>query len=348
MLPPPPPASDAAPLPQRLRLRAACLTPHAAWRASAGGYEPSSRGGDRGALDLDAAAVAHLMPDLDGPGAPEPAAQALLQRHYMGGAKTSHARLSSGSAHEGPVAGTPTKAARTRLTASGDEELFAALGALEPGGGPGLGLGGGPAAAALGSSGSDGDLAAAALLADHPPAEAPSRTLLVRGLAPELSDDDTAALLSSHGDLRTVYTAAKRHGLVVVTYYDLRAAVRAAQALRGLQAAGLGGAALEVHYTAPQDKQEVGLNQVGGSLRPRGQWRPAAGGGGGRQLVAAMARARGWHAGANLPQPVVQGRAARRCPPPPPAATARQSLKVSCSHSAGHHCGVQPGPKLNQ
>ncbi|WZY68798.1 hypothetical protein YC2023_001038 [Brassica napus] len=76
---------------------------------------------------------------------------------------------------------------------------------------------------------------------EHPYGEHPSRTLF------------------QHGDIRTLYTACKHRGFVMVSYYDIRAS-RAA--MRALQSKLLKGRKLDIHFSIPKDNpSEKDVNQ---------------------------------------------------------------------------------------
>ena len=73
------------------------------------------------------------------------------------------------------------------------------------------------------------------------------------------------ASVQAFGEVRTLYTALRSHGLVLVVYFDLRASMAA---LRTLQGTLVRTQPLEIHYyRAPpkQGVQESGVNQVGGA-----------------------------------------------------------------------------------
>mmetsp|Transcript_20587 Transcript_20587/g.45080 ORF Transcript_20587/g.45080 Transcript_20587/m.45080 type:complete len:978 (-) Transcript_20587:2385-5318(-) len=92
------------------------------------------------------------------------------------------------------------------------------------------------------------------------PTAEPSRTLLVRNIAPDAADDELSSIFQSFGDVRTLFTSSKHRGLVVVSYYDVRAAVSAKNTLQGTLVRGL---PLEIHFSAPKQGTQdvVGLNQ---------------------------------------------------------------------------------------
>lgn len=54
--------------------------------------------------------------------------------------------------------------------------------------------------------------------------------------------------------MRSLYTAAKARGFVVVSYYDTRAATLAKHTLSGQ---ALGGQQLDVHFSLPKDDREA-------------------------------------------------------------------------------------------
>ena len=63
------------------------------------------------------------------------------------------------------------------------------------------------------------------------------------------------------GEVRSLYTAAKARGFVVVSYHDTRAATLAKHTLTGQ---ALGSQQLDVHFSLPKDDREAA--QVGGRL----------------------------------------------------------------------------------
>jgi RNA recognition motif-containing protein len=103
-----------------------------------------------------------------------------------------------------------------------------------------------------------------ASLADLAPVDTPSRTLFVQNVAVDVPDDELRQLFSSHGDLRTLYTACKARGLVIVGYFDLRSAIAAATQLSGYP---LAGRHLEVAFSAPKKGETNQVNQVGRVVR---------------------------------------------------------------------------------
>jgi hypothetical protein len=156
-------------------------------------------------------------------------------------------------------------------TASVEEDIFSTVGGLELGGhdlaaaaavaaGEAAGLHGIEHAGSSGALGAAGGIPSAASLADLAPVDSPSRTLLVQNVTHDVSDEELRQLFAAHGDLRTLYTAAKSCGLVIVGYFDLRAAVAATTALQGFL---LAGRPLEVAYSAPKKGETNQINQVG-------------------------------------------------------------------------------------
>jgi RNA recognition motif-containing protein len=62
--------------------------------------------------------------------------------------------------------------------------------------------------------------------------EYPSRTLFVRNINIHTADEELLQLFQQHGEIRSMYTACKHRGFVMMTYYDIRAATRAKQMLQ--------------------------------------------------------------------------------------------------------------------
>ncbi|CAL0330065.1 unnamed protein product [Lupinus luteus] len=79
--------------------------------------------------------------------------------------------------------------------------------------------------------------------------EQPSRTLFVRNINSNVEDSELKALFEQYGDIRTIYTACKHRGFVMISYYDLRAAQDAMQALQNRP---LRSRNLDIHYSIPK------------------------------------------------------------------------------------------------
>jgi hypothetical protein len=143
-----------------------------------------------------------------------------------------------------------------------EEDIFSTVGGLELGGHDlaAAAAGGDGADHAGSSSGLGAGVPSAAALADLAPVDTPSRTLLVQNVSQDMSDEELRRLFAAHGDLRMLYTAAKACGLVIVGFFDLRAAVAATSALQGFL---LAGRQLEVAYSAPKKGDVNQINQVG-------------------------------------------------------------------------------------
>ncbi|XP_012572206.1 protein MEI2-like 1 isoform X2 [Cicer arietinum] len=79
--------------------------------------------------------------------------------------------------------------------------------------------------------------------------EQPSRTLFVRNINSSVEDFELKTLFEKYGDIRTMYTACKHRGFVMIHYYDLRAAQNAMQALQNKP---LRSRKLDIHYSIPK------------------------------------------------------------------------------------------------
>ncbi|KAL3638299.1 hypothetical protein CASFOL_017670 [Castilleja foliolosa] len=94
---------------------------------------------------------------------------------------------------------------------------------------------------------------------EHPYGEHPSRTLFVRNINSNVEDSELKSLFEEYGDIRTLYTACKHRGFVMISYYDIRAA-RAA--MRLLQNKPLRRRKLDIHFSIPKDNpSEKDINQ---------------------------------------------------------------------------------------
>ncbi|KAI3465909.1 hypothetical protein Pfo_022572 [Paulownia fortunei] len=94
---------------------------------------------------------------------------------------------------------------------------------------------------------------------EHPYGEHPSRTLFVRNINSNVEDSELRSLFEQYGDIRTLYTACKHRGFVMISYYDIRAA---RTAMRALQSKPLRRRKLDIHFSIPKDNpSEKDVNQ---------------------------------------------------------------------------------------
>ncbi|KAF5738294.1 RNA-binding protein putative isoform 1 [Tripterygium wilfordii] len=94
---------------------------------------------------------------------------------------------------------------------------------------------------------------------EHPYGEHPSRTLFVRNINSNVEDSELRALFEQYGDIRTLYTACKHRGFVMISYYDIRAA---RTAMRALQNRALRRRKLDIHFSIPKDNpSDKDINQ---------------------------------------------------------------------------------------
>eukprot|EP00257_Ricinus_communis_P023742 XP_015583802.1 protein MEI2-like 2 [Ricinus communis] len=100
---------------------------------------------------------------------------------------------------------------------------------------------------------------AATVAGEHPYGEHPSRTLFVRNINSNVEDSELKSLFEQYGDIRTLYTACKHRGFVMISYYDIR---DARAAMRGLQNKPLRRRKLDIHFSIPKDNpSEKDINQ---------------------------------------------------------------------------------------
>ncbi|OIW04211.1 hypothetical protein TanjilG_00771 [Lupinus angustifolius] len=98
-----------------------------------------------------------------------------------------------------------------------------------------------------------------AVAGEHPYGEHPSRTLFVRNINSNVEDSELISLFEQYGDIRTLYTACKHRGFVMISYYDIRAA---RTAMRALQNKPLRRRKLDIHFSIPKDNpSEKDINQ---------------------------------------------------------------------------------------
>ncbi|KAL5577129.1 hypothetical protein UlMin_018828 [Ulmus minor] len=94
---------------------------------------------------------------------------------------------------------------------------------------------------------------------EHPYGEHPSRTLFVRNINSSVEDSELKALFEQYGDIRTLYTACKHRGFVMISYYDIR---DARTAMRALQNKPLRRRKLDIHFSIPKDNpSDKDINQ---------------------------------------------------------------------------------------
>ncbi|KAI3410295.1 uncharacterized protein J3R85_018848 [Psidium guajava] len=94
---------------------------------------------------------------------------------------------------------------------------------------------------------------------EHPYGEHPSRTLFVRNINSNIEDSELRSLFEQYGDIRTLYTACKHRGFVMISYYDIRSA---RTAMRALQNRPLRRRKLDIHFSIPKDNpSEKDINQ---------------------------------------------------------------------------------------
>lgn len=99
----------------------------------------------------------------------------------------------------------------------------------------------------------------ASIAGEHPHGEHPSRTLFVRNINSNVEDAELRALFEQYGGIRTLYTACKHRGFVMISYYDIRAA---RTAMKALQNKPLRRRKLDIHYSIPKDNpSEKDVNQ---------------------------------------------------------------------------------------
>ncbi|GBG61886.1 hypothetical protein CBR_g23837 [Chara braunii] len=95
-----------------------------------------------------------------------------------------------------------------------------------------------------------GPSASSSVVGEHPYGEHPSRTLFVRNINSNVEDSELRALFEAHGAIRTLYTACKHRGFVMISYYDIRAA---RNAMRALQNKPLRRRKLDIHFSIPKE-----------------------------------------------------------------------------------------------
>lgn len=94
---------------------------------------------------------------------------------------------------------------------------------------------------------------------EHPYGEHPSRTLFVRNINSNVEDGELRSLFEQYGDIRSLYTACKHRGFVMISYYDIR---HARNAMRALQSTSLRRRKLDIHFSIPKDNpSENEVNQ---------------------------------------------------------------------------------------
>ncbi|EEE56849.1 hypothetical protein OsJ_06464 [Oryza sativa Japonica Group] len=94
---------------------------------------------------------------------------------------------------------------------------------------------------------------------EHPYGEHPSRTLFVRNINSNVEDSELRSLFEPFGDIRSMYTATKHRGFVMISYYDIR---HARNAKTALQSKPLRRRKLDIHYSIPKENpSDKDMNQ---------------------------------------------------------------------------------------
>lgn len=89
--------------------------------------------------------------------------------------------------------------------------------------------------------------------------EHPSRTLFVRNINSNVEDAELRMLFEQFGEIRTLYTACKHRGFVMISYFDIRAAC---SAMKAMQNNPLKHKKLDIHFSVPKDNpSEKDMNQ---------------------------------------------------------------------------------------
>ncbi|KAF5838586.1 RNA recognition motif 2-domain-containing protein [Dunaliella salina] len=85
-----------------------------------------------------------------------------------------------------------------------------------------------------------------------------SRTLIIRNVAPDVSDEELRSIFQAFGDVRHLHSALKPQGVIVVTYFDLRAATNAVSTLNGTLIQGI---PISVACADAREKDPGNVNQ---------------------------------------------------------------------------------------
>ncbi|XP_065852375.1 protein MEI2-like 4 [Euphorbia lathyris] len=96
------------------------------------------------------------------------------------------------------------------------------------------------------------------LAGGNPYSAPPSRTIFARNINSNIEDSELRALFEQYGDIQAFYTSCKHQGFVMISYYDIRAATNAKQALQNVH---LGHHKLDIHYSIPKDNSDEDINQ---------------------------------------------------------------------------------------
>lgn len=114
----------------------------------------------------------------------------------------------------------------------------------------------------LGSAGnvkSRASCSAPSHIVEHPHGEHPSRVLFVRNINSAVGDDEICEMFEAYGAIRSIYTACKNRGFVIISYYDIR---DAKTAIKELQHKVLGRRPIDIHFSIPKENpSERDINQ---------------------------------------------------------------------------------------
>ncbi|CAN8298558.1 unnamed protein product [Cochlearia groenlandica] len=98
------------------------------------------------------------------------------------------------------------------------------------------------------------------VVGESPRGEILSRILCVRNMDSIIEDYELRALFEQYGNVRALHSGGKNYGLIMVSYYDIRAAQNATRALHGRL---LRGRKLDIHYPITKENHERENNAEG-------------------------------------------------------------------------------------
>ncbi|KAG2188871.1 hypothetical protein INT44_004011 [Umbelopsis vinacea] len=82
--------------------------------------------------------------------------------------------------------------------------------------------------------------------------ERPCRTLFIRNIQYNMTEDNLRAKFEQYGEIKTFFSLIEKRGMLFVTYFDIRAAE---QAKLAMQNTDLNGRKIDVHYSLPKEEE---------------------------------------------------------------------------------------------
>ena len=85
---------------------------------------------------------------------------------------------------------------------------------------------------------------------ENPPKERPCRVLFIRNIRFGVTEQQIRELFGQYGDIKNIYNLLENRGIAFLTFFDLRSAEKAKNALQNYE---FNGRKIDVHFSLPKD-----------------------------------------------------------------------------------------------